>query len=92
MKQQTRAILQRSLTLIINYRRNEISLESLVNSLEGSINALEEKMPEEFYKSWYAFWENLETAVALDIESQAKKEIFEDLQDLEKIIYKQLSE
>jgi wobble nucleotide-excising tRNase len=91
MKQHSRAILQRSLSVIHSYRRNDISLGQLVSSLEGSLNALEEKMPEEFYSLWYSYWGNLETALALGIESQAQKEISEDLDVLEKTINKQLS-
>ena len=86
MNQHSRAILQRSVSLISSYRKNDISLGQLVVLMEGSLNALEEKMPEEFYKLWYFHWGNLETALALGIESQAQKEITEDLEDLEKVI------
>jgi hypothetical protein len=75
-----------------DYKRNNISLGQLVNSLEGSINALEEKLPEEFYKIWYSYWGNLEITLALGIEIQAQNDISEDLEELEKIITKQLLE
>lgn len=90
MNQQSRSVLKRSILLINNYRSKDISFEQLVRSLEGSLNALEEILPEEFYKLWYSYWGNLETALALGIETHAQKEITEDLEDLEKAINRQL--
>jgi hypothetical protein len=53
------------LTLIDDYRRHKINLRWLVNSLEGSINALEERMSTEFFLEWYRYWNKLETVLAL---------------------------
>lgn len=92
MNQQSRDILQRSLMLISNYRRDEIIPGQLVSGLEGSINTLEKKMSEEFYSAWYNHWGNLEIVLALGTEAQYRKEIFEDLKELEKIISNQLTE
>ncbi|MDR3577813.1 MAG: hypothetical protein P4L50_28435 [Anaerolineaceae bacterium] len=92
MNQQTRNILQRSLLLINDYRYNKISLQNLVSSLEGSLNALEEQLPEEFYKLWYTYWGNLEIALALGINADTKQKIIGDLEELENTINKQLLE
>ena len=86
MIDQTRAILQRSVVFIDDYRNGNISLGRLVSALEGSVNALEEQLPQEFYNSWYGHWGNLETALALGIEKTNKKEILEELYELEKNI------
>ena len=92
MNTHSRAIIQRTLSLINSYRNRDTGLSYLVRSLEGSLNALEEKMPEEFYNSWFSFWGDLETILALGTEAQAQKDIIDDLEGLEKIINKQLSE
>ena len=90
MNQQTRNILQRSLSLINDYIEDRISLSRLVSSLEGSLNALEEKMPDQFYKLWYVYWSNLEIVLSLGIKPETKQKIIGDLIELEKIINNQL--
>ena len=92
MNPHSRTILQRSLEFIDNYRNGLISLKKLVNSLEGSLNALEEKLPKEFYESWFSFWGDLETVVALGNELQTHEDVNRDIESLEEIISKVLSE
>jgi hypothetical protein len=86
MNQQSREILVRSLSLIKDYRDKKISLSSLVKSLEGSLNAIEENLPKNFYDSWYSNWGDLETVVALGNESEALLSISYDLDKLEQLI------
>lgn len=86
MNFQSRVILQRILVLINDYKNNKINLKRLVDSLEGSLNSIEEKIPDEFTKLWYLHWGNLEIILALGIEIQSKEEILNELEKLEKII------
>jgi hypothetical protein len=60
MNEHTRSILDRMLSIISDYRVKKISLRNLVDSLEGSLNAIEEKLPSKFMDSWYEYWGDLE--------------------------------
>ena len=82
MNQQTKSILNRVLQNIEMYKKSEIDLDYLVNLLEGSINALEEKLPQEFYDAWFSSWSDLEICLA-----QGKQNIYRDelLIEIEKI-------
>jgi hypothetical protein len=82
----SREILNRALIIIKRYRNNEIGLAYLVNSLEGSLTALEEQMPEEFLEKWFSYWGDLEIILSLEEEKQAQNAIYNDLQGLENLI------
>jgi hypothetical protein len=88
--EQTRTIMRRLLIFIDEYKNCKISLRQLVSALEGSINALEENLPQEFYCLWYRHWGTLDTALALGVEIKNKKEILEELEELRKLVEKQV--
>ena len=50
------------------YEADAISLRSLVDGLEGSFNALEERLPDAFYQEWFQYWGKLEEKLALSDE------------------------
>ena len=90
MNQQTKSVLLRTLSLIEDYQNSKTGLSQLVGALEGSLNALEEQLPEAFYKEWYDHWGNLDVAVALGVEAKNQEEILEEIRLLEEIIKGQL--
>jgi hypothetical protein len=90
MEQQTKSILLRALSLMKDYKNSSISLQQLVEALEGSLKALDERLSEAFYREWYNHFVNLDVAVALGIEKMNKEDILNDVNQLEKIINDQL--
>jgi hypothetical protein len=56
MNDHTLRIIRRMIRLIDQYKEGSINLRTLVDGLEGSINALEEKLSEEFYAQWHKYW------------------------------------
>ncbi len=86
MNDQTIRILSRDLELISDYRQAKLPLRGLVDSLEGSINALEERLPRQFYGDWEKSWGELEIALALDKEELYASKIGEELANLERLI------
>ncbi len=85
-KDHTNRIISRMIQLIDDYRNNNINLNQLVNSLEGSLTALEERPSEDFLKDWYAHWGALEQWVALQLEDQRQSQILEELKFLEVLL------
>jgi len=83
MQEQTLRKLARALALINDYREQSIGLRHLVDSLEGTILSLEERMPESFYAIWDKSWSQLEVALALEQESIYQNEIQKELKNLE---------
>jgi hypothetical protein len=83
MEEYTSRVLNRMLLILKQYKENEISLSYLVNSLEGSLSALEESLPASFYDLWYEHWGELETYLALGIEKERESEILEEIKLLE---------
>ena len=72
--------------LISKYRDGEINLSYLIDSLEGSINALEEKLPFDWNEKWVMNMIELETYLALRLETEGKLEILETLVELDQLI------
>jgi hypothetical protein len=91
MKDHSLRVLLRLISIIDRYKNKEISLNELINSLEGSIYSLEEKLPEDFVCKYNQYILNLDTAVGLGIELKAKTEISEDLENLKNIILEQIN-
>lgn len=73
------------LTIIGDYREKKIDLRRLVDSLEGSIDALEDKLPEEFYLEWHKHWNKLEVVLALGQEGEGDY-VLTELKFLEMLI------
>lgn len=69
MQEITTRKLSKALELINDYRKREIGLRFLVDSLEGIILSLEEQMPKSFNESWYEHWSELEIILALEEEN-----------------------
>jgi hypothetical protein len=86
MQEQTLRQLVRALALIHDYREQNIGLHYLVDSLEGTILSLEERMPESFYAIWDKSWSQLEIALALEQESLYQGEIQKELKNLETLL------
>jgi hypothetical protein len=82
MNEHTKRILERMQFLLREYREGDISLAHLVGSLEGSLSALEEKLPHIFYDTWYEHWGELETYLALGIEEEREAEILKEVEAL----------
>ncbi len=81
------------ISLINRYRKEEnLNLLSLVNSLEGSLSAVEEKLPQSFYDNWYKCWGGLEMYLAMGLENDRKREILENLARLERLVIDQIKE
>ncbi len=86
MQEHTIRILRKNLNYIADYRQGKLSLNELVSSLEGSINALEEQLPEQFYQNWDKSWSELEIALVLDKEELYSDVIHSELIKLESLI------
>lgn len=86
MQEQTLRKLVRALALINDYREQNIGLRYFVDSLEGTILSLEERMPESFYEIWDKSWSQLEIALALEEESLYQGEIQRELKNLETLL------
>jgi hypothetical protein len=74
--------------LISKYRDGEVNLSYLIDSLEGSINALEEKLPFDWKEKWVRNMIELDTYLALRLETEQKSEILETLVELDQLIEK----
>jgi hypothetical protein len=86
VNEHTRRILKQTLTLLGEYRRGTANLRYLVNGLEGSLNALEEELPETFYTQWYIHWGGLEQILAAGTERKRRMEILEEVEALEALL------
>ena len=67
MKPYTTQILSKLINYIDLYLESKITLRELVEHLEYSLNALEEKLPEAFYPNWFEYWGNLEVELAMSL-------------------------
>lgn len=92
MNEHTQRILERMLSLLKGYREGDVSLTYLVSSLEGSLSALDEKLPRTFYDPWYEHWGELETYLALGIEKERKAEILKEVEALDTQIKQSLKQ
>ena len=86
MTEHTERILHRMVKIINQYKNGEVTLPYLVNSLEGSISAIEEPLSEAFKEIWYKHWGNLEIVLALNEEEGKRNDILADLDGLEVLI------
>ena len=81
----TKRILLRMFNAIENFENEKSSLQSLVDFLEGSLNAIEEKFPETFYSDWFSNWGNLEIAWAFMNNDNLSEPPFDVSSDCEKL-------
>jgi hypothetical protein len=79
------------LTFLSDYREHKIDLRWLVDALEGSINALEEKMSGAFFLEWHRHWDKLEVVLALDKEDEVAI-VLTELNSLEMLIEKTINQ
>ena len=86
MNEHTRRILRQMLTLLGEYQRGIANLRYLVDGLEGSLNAVEEELPEAFYTQWYIHWGGLEQILAAGTERKHRMEILEEVKMLEALL------
>jgi hypothetical protein len=86
MNEKTSRILNRILLLLSNYRLGETNLAYLVDSLDGSLGALEEKLPDEWRDRWSRKMIELDTYRALGLEMERKSDILENLKQLTRLI------
>ena len=86
MNDHSNRILSRMLLLVSKYRLGEINLAYLVDSLDGSLDALEEKLPDEWKDKWSRKMIGLDTYLALGLEAEKRSEILENLVQLDKLI------
>jgi hypothetical protein len=82
----TRNIIGKMATMLQEFKKRKVNLRALVDGLEGSINALEEKLPDSFYTKWYSHWGSLEQYLATGSEKQFKKEIIMEVEALEGLL------
>jgi hypothetical protein len=92
MNEHTQRILERMLSLLTGYREGDVIFTHLVRSLEGSLSALEEKLPRTFYDTWYEHWGELETYLAIGIEKERKAEILKEIEALDTLIKQNLKQ
>lgn len=86
MKQHTLQIFARMLTFLKDYQQGMRSLRGVVDSLEGSLNALEERLPDSFYTEWYAHWGDLEQIAAMGTEHKHREVVLEKVKALESLL------
>lgn len=86
MNEHSVRILSRIPLFLNKYRAGEITLSGLISVLEGSIDALEEKLPEEWMNKWIELVGNLEICSALGLESERKLSIIDNLRQLDLLI------
>lgn len=86
MKPQSLRIFNQILLLIKKYESGDIELNYLLDSLDGSLNALEENIPSGWKDRWLREIIELDTYCALGIEMGKKLEIQDNLQELTLLI------
>lgn len=86
MNENTIRINRRMQTIIRDNKNGNCTLAILVNGLEGSFTAREEKMPNEFITKWFIHWRGLEQIFAAGSEQAIKTEIKEDIRGLEDLL------
>jgi hypothetical protein len=90
MNQISRSILERIFLIIRDYELGKTNLTYLIDSLDGSISALEEKLSSNFYANWTRPMLTLDTFLALDLEKSEKEKISLALNKLRQIIKEEL--
>lgn len=86
MNEQTYSIMNRILENIKLFKKNEVGLNNLVTILEGSINALDENLPQEFYTAWMNSWSELEICLALGKQDIYKDDILKEVEKLNNLV------
>lgn len=86
MNEHSNRILEQMIKIIEDYKTGNLNLRYLVDGLEGSISALEEKIPENFSKQWYDHWGALEEWLSLKLEEERKEKILQEIDSLEQLI------
>lgn len=74
------------LILLKEYQQGMSTLREVVDSLEGSLNALEERLPDSFYTEWFTHWENLEQIVAMGTEHNRREIALEEVMALQSLL------
>lgn len=92
MNAHTIRIMEYMKALLDKYQAGSIGLRTLVDGLEGNINALEEKMPDAFTTQWSIHWGRLEIILAAGTERERQEEIFEAIEALRELLSKSKSE
>lgn len=69
-------LLQKMLSLLEDYQTGRLGLRHLVDGLEGSFNALNEKLPDGFYIDWHLYWDRLEEKLALSSDEPQGEELY----------------
>lgn len=92
MNEHTKRILNRMRSFLAAYERENLSLRSLVDNLEGSIQALDEGLPSEFQLEWFYHWGNLEQILAAGTEDKRLEEITEEIDALLDLLERHLIE
>ncbi len=82
----TNRIVYRMVLMLTDYRDGRLNLRYLIDSLEGSLTSIEEKMPDDFLKGFYEHWGNLEQWLALGLEEERRQEILTEVKSLEKFL------
>jgi len=86
MNDHSKRILSYVHILTSKYRDEEICFSYLIDSLSGSIDALEEKLPSDWEDKWVTKMAELDTYLALGLETERKLDILEDLMQLDQLI------
>ena len=86
MSEHTKRILERMIALLNEYQQGVVSLRYLVDGLEGSLNTLEEKLPETFYTQWYIHWGGLEQILAAGTREKRHAVVLEDVESLKALL------
>lgn len=93
MNNHSKRVLRRTITLLEEYRTGKSgNLRGLVDGLEGSLNTLEEELPEDSYLKWYYHWGGLEQVLAAGTEDKRRAEILHDLDALETLLLQYLED
>ena len=72
MNSHTVRILRYAYLLLEKHEQNKVSLKYLVDSLEGSYTALEEKLSQDLVDGWFDHWEPLKYILEMNIAFEKK--------------------
>jgi hypothetical protein len=82
VNEQTKRILARMRIQLEEYLQRPTDLAGLVDSLEGALDALEERLPDSFYTDWFDHWGNLEQIRASGTQEDRRGEVVEEVSGL----------
>jgi hypothetical protein len=92
MYDHTRRILTRALNFIEDYKNNLIGPNQIMGLIGGSLSALEEKLPDEIYKSWNTCDWELEMLIVMQPELNQNQEVMECINHFEMLAKNFLAE